>query len=125
MEPLIHSIIGEFWNDGFVEALVPGNGSSLRVCVRVPNRANYSAYLQSADALLPALITDIGAVEAIAAKAAGSDFPAKVFDVWIAPDGSASYTCGFFGGVLEDEWVNVERSQEGVLTSLWGERSSM
>ncbi|MCS3418532.1 hypothetical protein HX875_17945 [Pseudomonas yamanorum] len=117
MEPLIHAIIGEFWDKEFVEALVPGNGISLRVCIRVPSRANYSAYLQNADALLPALIADIGAVEAIATKAVGSDCPAKVFDVWIAPDGSASYTCGFFDGAMEDELVGVKRSQEGDLTT--------
>ena len=115
METLENSIIGEYWERAFVEALVPGNGSSLRVCVRVPVRAECTAYLRRADALLPTLIADMAAVEQIATQAVGSDAPSKVFDIWIEPDGTASYTCGFFDGKMEDQLVDVERSQEGVL----------
>ncbi len=116
MEPLKHSIIGEFWDKGFVEALVPGNSASLRVCIRVPSRTDYSAYLRSADLLLPALIADIGAVEVKAAKAVESDALSTVFDIWIETDGTASYTCGFFDGEMEGELVVVDRSQDGVLS---------
>ncbi|MDQ0654120.1 hypothetical protein [Pseudomonas cedrina] len=116
MEPLEHSIIGEFWEHGFVEALVPGDGSSLRVCVRVPIGADYPARLRSADALLPALIADLSAVEVMAARAVESAAPSKVLDIWIEPDGTASYTCGFFAGEMEDELVDVRRNQEGVLS---------
>ena len=116
MKSLKNNIIGEFWDQGYVEALIPGNRSSLRVCIRVPIGADYSARLRNADTLLPALIADIGAVEVIATEAVKSDAPSKVFDIWIEPDGTASYTCGFFEGEMTDELVIVERSQQGILS---------
>lgn len=68
VETLENSIIGEYWERAFVEALVSGNGSSLRVCIRVPVRAECAAYLRRADALLPTLIADMAAVEQIATQ---------------------------------------------------------
>ncbi len=116
MESLKHSIIGEFWDKGFVEALLPGKTASLRICVRVPSQTDYPLCLNKADTLLPGLIADIDAVEVKAAQSVESDAPSSVFGIWIEPDGSASYTCGFFDGKMEGELVEVERSQEGVLS---------
>ncbi|WP_411379999.1 hypothetical protein [Pseudomonas sp. MPB26] len=62
------------------------------------------------------VIADLSAVEVMAARAVESATPSKVFDIWIEPDGTASYTCGFFAGEMEDELVDVRRNQEGVLS---------
>ncbi len=118
MGSLANSIIGEYYADGYVEALVDvksRKSPSLRVCVRVQDEAGSHAAITQADASLPRLIADIASAEVIASKAAGSQVPSTAFDIWIELDGAASYTFGFLDGEAEDTLVVVRRDRDGGL----------
>lgn len=119
MEMLANSVIGEYYGDGYVEALVGrpnAVGPSLRVCVRVRERAGALAAITKAEATLPGLFADMATAEALASKAVESPAPATVLDIWIEEDGGASYTCGFLDAEAEDALVVVRRDKHGELT---------
>jgi hypothetical protein len=119
MRTLADSIIGEYFDNGFVEALISlqnANRPGLRVCVRVHKREDLPDAIGHADSILPSLIADMAAVESMATEAVGSLFSAVVFDIWIDRDGASSYTCGFFDGEAEDTLVGIRRSEEGKMT---------
>lgn len=116
MRTLAHSIIGEYFDDGFVEALIDRPnlaGPSLRICVRVQDRADLAKAVDQADVILPSLIADMALAETMATKAIESSVPAMVVDIWIDGSGSSSYTCGFLEGEAEDALVNIQRSRCG------------
>jgi hypothetical protein len=119
MQTLANSITGEYFDKGFVEALIARpniTGPSLRVRVQVQEKEDSPAALSHADMVLPRLITDMASAEALATKAAGSSAPGIAFDIWIERDGEASYTCGFFDGEAEDTLVVILRNKGGEMT---------
>lgn len=119
MGNLANSIIGEYFADGYVEALIQRDnvvGPSLRVCIRVHDGADSLAAISHADTCLPKLIADMAYAEVLATKAVASSIPTTVFDIWVEKDGGASYTCGFLDGEAEGSLVVVERNKDGELT---------
>lgn len=119
MRKLAKSIIGEYFAEGYVEALIEREaavGPCLRVCVRVQDGADTPAAIGNADAWLPKLFADIATAEVLATKAVASSVPATVFDIWVERDGEASYTCGFLDGEAEGTLIVVQRKKDGELT---------
>ncbi|WP_241045192.1 hypothetical protein [Pseudoxanthomonas sp. LH2527] len=91
-----------------------GGGPSLRVCVAIYDQGRTAA-IAAAEEILPALLQNIPVVEAMATATTGSTSPATILDVWIYPDGTASYTCGFLEGESDGELMSVKRSADGHL----------
>lgn len=119
MGTLASSVIGEYFDDGYVEALIEREGATgpgLRVCIRVKERSDSLAAIHHAEACLPLLMADMASAEMLAEKAADSSVSATVFDIWIERDGGAAYTCGFLDGEKEDSLVVVQRNKDGELT---------
>ena len=112
-QSLSTTIIGSFPERGFVESLInPRPGPSLRVCVRVLDFQLLEKQLAVADALLPALLNDLEAVESLVNR----EHPeAHVWQVWVNADGTAIYSCGP-KDAEEGEFVNVLRSGSGRLS---------
>lgn len=118
MGKLANSIIGEYFSDGYVEALIEREnavGPSLRVCIRAQDRADSLAAISHADTCVPKLLADMAAAEVLATKAVASAIPATVLDIWVEKDGWASYTCGFLDGEAEGTLVVVQRNKDGEL----------
>jgi hypothetical protein len=111
-QPLSSAITGSYPERGFVESLVSHrHGPSLRVCVQVLDFQFPERQLAVADALLPALLHDLEAVESLVNR----EHPeARVWQVWVNADGTATYTCGP-QEAEEEELVNVLRSSSGSL----------
>lgn len=119
MGKLANSIIGEYFADGYVEAIMKREhaiGPSLRVCIRVRGRADSLEAISHADTCLPKLVADMTTAEALAIKAAASAIPATMFDIWVERDGAVSYTCGFLDGEEDGALVVVQRKKDGELT---------
>jgi hypothetical protein len=115
MSSISDSIIGEYPTEGYVEALLTvREGPGLRVCVAIADQGR-AVTIQAAERILPVILQSIPDVETMAAATTGSTSPATVFDVWIYPDGTTSYTCGFLEGESEGELTFVKRNTNGHL----------
>jgi hypothetical protein len=124
---LAEQIYAEF--DGYLEILlgVLGRDSSLRVCVRVDETLKKKQALHQAATRLPVLLANLPEVERIAQAEGTKRFadyctknnlsykPPSVWGIWINPDGSASFECGFYDD-LDGEFIQVACSARDELT---------
>lgn len=129
MQSLENQINGEFPDRGFVEVLlgVRGLSHSLRVCIAVKDFQNKIAALRRADSMLPELLGLVPKITSLAEREGERRFakycaisglryePPSIWGLWINPNGSANYQCGFFGD-LDGQFIDVVRSPAGVLT---------
>jgi hypothetical protein len=83
------------------------------IWVRYAPNQTRSLVLSKAKELLPLLESDIPAVEALVTRTIGSEFSDEVAGIMIELDGSASYTCTFFDGKYEGEFIAVKRTSAG------------